>query len=101
MRGQSTFTADSNAWPTAPPYPVPEKVMHLRSASPISLAAAASSGAGSTNPGGNCCADKEAHAHTAKTTLHRLASIVPPPRADCLSSAVVVNRGGIQRCAPP
>src|SRR5262245_54645799 len=30
--------------------------MHLRLASPISCAAAASSGAGSTYPGGNCCA---------------------------------------------
>src|SRR6185436_15602146 len=92
MRGQSTFTADSNAWPTAPPYPVPEKVMQFRFASPISLAAAASSGAGSTNPGGNCCADTDAHAHTVKSTLHRLAVIFPPPRADCRSSAMVVNR---------
>src|SRR4030095_12605311 len=36
--------------------------MHFRFASPISLAAAASNGAGSTYPGGNCCADRPTHA---------------------------------------
>src|SRR5580765_6460031 len=89
MRGQSTFTADSNACPTAPLYPVPEKVMHFRFASPISLAAAASSGAGSTNPAGNCCADTDAHAHAAKSTLHRLAGIFPPPFTGALIVAQV------------
>jgi hypothetical protein len=46
IRGQSMLTAFSKVWPTAPAYPVPEKVMHLRLASPISCAAAARMGAG-------------------------------------------------------
>ena len=75
MRGQSTFGPDSKAWPTAPPYPFPEKVMHERLASPISFAAAARMGAGSTKPAGSCCAAGAMHS-TAVTPMTAMPTLI-------------------------
>src|SRR3954454_4395379 len=74
------LTPDSNACPTAPPYPVPENVMHRTLASPISFAAASRIGAGSTNPGGNpCCAT---------AVVPSTAATVSPASSRMISSAL-------------